>query len=83
VSLDDIAEGEKRSRLASIPTGLTIEDPDVDALVAAGHDAVLCDPDMRAFFATQPGVHLPPRPDSCRTSSLPLKAEAHPARTLK
>jgi len=83
VSLDDIAQGETRSRLASIPTGLTIDGPDVDALIAAGHDAVLCDPDMRAFFATQPGIRLPPRPDVCRTSSLPLKAEAHPLRNLR
>jgi hypothetical protein len=83
VSLDDIAEGETRSRLASIPTGLTIEGPDVDALIAAGHDAVLCDPDMRAFFLTQPGVHLPPRPDVCRASSLPLKADAHAVRTSR
>jgi hypothetical protein len=83
VSLDDIAEGETHTRLANIPTGLTIDGPDVDALIAAGHDAVLCDPDMRAFFSSQPGIKLPPRPAMCRASSQPLNAEAHAIRTQK
>ena len=66
VSLADLADGEARSRLAAIPTGLTIWDEDVDALVQAGHDAVLCDADMRRFFASQPGIVLPPMPQTCR-----------------
>ena len=66
VSLADLADGETRTKLAAIPTGLTIADEDVDALVAAGHDAVLCDRDMRKFFAGQPGIKLPPMPTQCR-----------------
>jgi hypothetical protein len=70
VSLRDLADGEARSRLAAIPTGLTISDPDVDALVKAGRDAVLCDTEMRTFFASQPGIVLPPLPDTCRTRQI-------------
>ena len=66
VSLGDLADGDGRSRLAAIPTGLTISDEDVDALVAAGRDAVLCDNEMRRFFANQPGIVLPPLPSTCR-----------------
>jgi NTE family protein len=66
VSLADLADGETRTKLAAIPTGLTIADEDVDALIAAGHDAVLCDRDMRRFFAGQPGIRLPPMPSQCR-----------------
>ena len=66
VSLADLADGDARSRLAAIPTGLTIDGPDVDALVQAGRDAVLCDQDMRKFFASQPGIILPPMPQTCR-----------------
>lgn len=71
VSLRDLADGEARTRLAAIPTGLTISDADVDALVKAGHDAVLCDSEMRAFFAAQPGIALPPMPDTCRSYAAP------------
>jgi NTE family protein len=67
VSLGDLADDERRSALAAIPTGLTIADPDVDALIAAGHDAVLCDKDMRDFFNSLPKVQMPPLPDRCRT----------------
>lgn len=77
VSLADLADGEMRSKLAAIPTGLTIDGPDVDALIAAGHDAVLCDPDMRAFFASQPIARMPPLPSTCRAASSPLNAELH------
>lgn len=76
VSLRDLADGEARARLAAIPTGLTISDPDVDALIAAGRDAVLCDSEMRTFFASQPGIVLPPLPTTCRakTTSASIRA---------
>ncbi|MEQ1753132.1 MAG: patatin-like phospholipase family protein [Micropepsaceae bacterium] len=70
VSLADLADGDTRTKLAAIPTGLTIEGSDVDALIAAGHDAVLCDPDMRKFFAAQPGIRLPPQPQGCRAGAV-------------
>jgi NTE family protein len=76
VSLRDLADGEARSRLAAIPTGLTISDPDVDALVKAGRDAVLCDTEMRTFFASQPGIVLPPLPDTCRTRQIPAPTKS-------
>jgi hypothetical protein len=67
VSLSDLADDERRSALAAIPTGLTIEDGDVDALIEAGRDAVLCDPDMRDFFKGLPNVQMPEMPSRCRT----------------
>lgn len=79
VSLADLADGEARTRLAAIPTGLTIADEDVDALIAAGHAAVLCDRDMRRFFASQPGIKLPAMPSKCR---LPGDAKAAPPHFL-
>ncbi len=66
VSLADLADDEKRKELAAIPTGLTIADANVDALIAAGHDAVLCDKDMRRFFASLPNAVVPPMPARCR-----------------
>ncbi|MBP6011955.1 MAG: patatin-like phospholipase family protein [Alphaproteobacteria bacterium] len=66
VSLAELAEDATMTRLAAIPTGLTIADEDVDALIAAGHDAVLCDRDMRAFFAALPKAKVPPVPGRCR-----------------
>lgn len=74
VSLGDLADDERRSALAAIPTGLTIADPDVDALIAAGRDAVLCDGDMRNFFLSLPNVRMPPVPSRCR-SYLPADRE--------
>ncbi len=67
VSLAELADDERRSALAAIPTGLTIADADVDALVAAGHDAVLCDKELRDFFQSLPKVQMPPIPTRCRT----------------
>ncbi len=69
VSLADLAEDEARRKLASIPTGLTIADEDVDALIAAGRDAVLCDADMRRFFANLPQAKVPALPARCRVYS--------------
>jgi NTE family protein len=66
LSLGDLAEGEMRTRLAAIPTGLTISNEDVDALIVAGRTAVLCDQDMRRFLETQPGIRMPPMPTTCR-----------------
>ena len=40
LSLAGIEDAQTRARLESIPTGLTIDDADVDALVAAGEDQV-------------------------------------------
>ena len=71
VSLADLAEDEGRTKLASIPTGLTIADEDVDALIAAGHDAVLCDAGMRRFFQSLPNVRMPQSPSRCRASPNP------------
>jgi hypothetical protein len=67
LSLSDIADDEGRSALAAIPTGLTIEDQDVEALIAAGYDAALCDGDMRDFFKGLPNVQMPEMPKRCRT----------------
>jgi hypothetical protein len=66
LSLGDLRDDEGRKKLASIPTGLTIADEDVDALIAAGHDAVLCDRDMRKFLESLPKAKVPPKPERCR-----------------
>jgi hypothetical protein len=84
VSLADLADDENRSKLAAIPTGLTIADEDVDALIQAGHDAILCDRDMRTFFAALPGAKLPPVPQRCRAYRSPdMSVTAANASTLR
>ena len=93
VSLADLADDERRNALAAIPTGLTIADGDVDALVEAGHDAVLCDADMRDFFKALPNVQMPPIPQRCRNyrpaereevrASAPASIAARASRTDK
>lgn len=86
VSLADLADDERRTALAAIPTGLTIADADVDALIAAGHDAVLCDADMREFFKGLPNVRMPAMPTRCRAyrevkASAPNTIAARASRT--
>ena len=49
LSLSDVGNAEARSRLQKIPTGLTIDAADVDALVDAGRSAVLSSPVIRSF----------------------------------
>ncbi len=66
VSLGDLRDDDEHKRLAAIPTGLTIDGLDVDALIAAGHDAILCDREMRQTFASLPGIRMPPLPSRCR-----------------
>jgi len=86
LSLSDIADDENRSALAAIPTGLTIADEDVDALIAAGYDAALCDGDMRDFFKSLPNVQMPEMPKRCRTYrpwDLEVKASAPNSMTAR
>ena len=47
LSLMSVPDAAVRVRLQRIPTGLTISDGDVDALVAAGTDAVRTSPELR------------------------------------
>jgi NTE family protein len=75
VSLGDLRDDATKKKLASIPTGLTIEGEDVDALIEAGHDAVLCDRDMRRFFESLPNANVPPMPERCRTYGAPVLEE--------
>ena len=49
LSLGGIADKAERDRLAKIPTGLTIDAPDVARLVAAGQAQVMQSPDLLAF----------------------------------
>lgn len=49
LSLSDVGDAETRSRLQRIPTGLTVDAADVDALVGAGRSAVLSSPVIRGF----------------------------------
>jgi NTE family protein len=49
LSLAGIADKAQRERLAKIPTGLTIDAPDVAQLVAAGEEQVRQSPELAAF----------------------------------
>ncbi|MBR0682032.1 patatin-like phospholipase family protein [Roseomonas eburnea] len=59
VSLQGIDDPAERARLQSIPTGLTIPDADVDALVEYGERLVSQHPEIRAVAAAA-GTNLPP-----------------------
>ncbi len=59
ISLAGVADPEVRKRLQAIPTGLTIDDADVDALVAWGEKLVLDDKDIRAAVAGLEGKGSP------------------------
>jgi len=69
LSLAGIADKAERERLAKIPTGLTIDAPDIALLVAAGENQVRQSPELAAFRdsltsppSRSPGpVSLPPR----------------------
>jgi NTE family protein len=49
LSLAGVKDAAERKRLAQIPTGLTIDAPDVARLVAAGEAQVMQSPDLAAF----------------------------------
>jgi NTE family protein len=51
ISLSGISDPEMRQRLQSIPTGLTIPDADVDALVSSGEQLVQQNPKIRALIS--------------------------------
>ncbi|HAH11596.1 MAG TPA: hypothetical protein DCL54_15790 [Alphaproteobacteria bacterium] len=74
VSLADLADDARRRELASIPTGLTIADEDVDALIQAGYDAVLCDPQMRKLFSRLPKASLPRQTPGRCAGALPTRS---------
>lgn len=67
VALSGIDDPAERARLEAVPTGLTIPDADVDALVAYGERIVRDNPDIRAVAAAAgPGAGMvrreaPPR----------------------
>jgi NTE family protein len=52
LSLDDVTDSGERQHLQQIPTGLTLEDKDIDELVAAGEADVRNSPDLQAFRAS-------------------------------
>ncbi|HWA44195.1 MAG TPA: hypothetical protein VHA10_13365, partial [Hypericibacter adhaerens] len=49
LSLQEIGDPALRARLAAIPTGLTIPDPDVEELVEVGATEVKNSPELAAF----------------------------------
>jgi hypothetical protein len=48
-SLNQIEDAAVRKRLEAIPTGLTLADADVDALIAAGENAVRTSAQLARF----------------------------------
>jgi hypothetical protein len=59
VSLTDLPDTPATEQLRIIPTGLTIARDQVDALIAAGHQAVLQSVPLHDFLANHPPV--PPK----------------------
>ena len=55
LSLADIQDAETRQRLQAIPTGLTIPDADVDALIAAGERLVQTNPKLLSLVSDLDG----------------------------
>ncbi|MEO3471957.1 patatin-like phospholipase family protein [Roseomonas sp. CAU 1739] len=51
IALADVADPARRARLRAIPTGLTIPREDVDALLAAGEEAVRANRGLADFLA--------------------------------
>jgi NTE family protein len=58
LALSDIKDPEWRERLSSIPTGLTVPNDDVDALVRYGEELVRNNETINAIAA---GADFPPR----------------------
>jgi NTE family protein len=56
ISLSGIADAKKRARLQAIPTGLTIPDADVDALVSAGEELVQTNAELRTLLGGIGGI---------------------------
>jgi NTE family protein len=54
ISLTGLPDSPEKNRLLSIPTGLTLKKTDVDALVRAGHDAVVNSTALKTFLANYP-----------------------------
>ena len=69
ISLADVQDAAWRDRLGAIPTGLTLEDEDVDALVRFGTELVRDNPTIRAV-ARDAGF---PRPGPAVLSSAPRR----------
>jgi hypothetical protein len=69
ISLADVQDAAWRDRLGAIPTGLTLEDEDVDALVRFGTELVRDNPSVRAV-ARDAGF---PRPGPAVLSSAPRR----------
>jgi len=61
ISLSGLPETPEREKLLAIPTGLTLERHDVDALVRAGHDAITRSGPLRAFIDHYPVAPAPPQ----------------------
>jgi len=70
ISLAGIPDPPTRQRLQAIPTGLTIPDEDVDALVSAGESLVRQNPKIRDLISDLDSrtvaVAVQPRPASAR-----------------
>jgi NTE family protein len=54
VSLAGLPPSPDKEKLLAIPTGLTIDRQDVDALVVAGHDSIIGSEPLRAFLENYP-----------------------------
>ena len=61
ISLAGLPENAARAKLLAIPTGLTLERADVDALIQAGHDAITGSAALHAFLEDYAAGELAPR----------------------
>lgn len=76
VALRSLPPGPDKDRLQAIPTGLTIDRADVDALVQAGQTAITTSEPLRAFLQSYPVAE----PVRARTERVGRSAFGTPAR---
>ena len=71
ISLAGLPPTPEKEKLLAIPTGLTLERGDVDALVRAGHDAITGSAMLHGFLDNYPvgAVPAPSRVEPYRASS--------------
>jgi NTE family protein len=70
VSLTEMPEGPRKEQLLAIRTGLTLRHEDVDALIGAGHDAIITSDPLRTFLdeyadrsSQRPGSRISEQPN--------------------
>jgi hypothetical protein len=64
ISLNAMPDSPDKEKLLAIPTGLSIDRPDVDLLVAAGQQAILTSAPLREFLDAYPPAPAQAKPEA-------------------